>query len=155
MMKRQNWQALCSAEGSLIPGRHPGRMRSRLRHMNSVKHWSKSNFIPGWVRWADQGVNARQRFSRILGKRSSNDIYPVAALFLRESNKPWNSVCLSHRECSPSTRPSWYAPGILPSEHNTRILLSEIPHFPAASLTVILISHHLVSGKVFSRDSGI
>ena len=49
MMKRQNWQALCSAEGSLIPGRHPGRMRNRLRHMNSVKHWSKSNFIPAFV----------------------------------------------------------------------------------------------------------
>ena len=37
--------ALCSAEGFLIPGRHPGRMRNRMRHMNSVKHWSKSNFI--------------------------------------------------------------------------------------------------------------
>ena len=37
--------ALFSAEGFLIPGRHPGRMRNRMRHMNSVKHWSKSNFI--------------------------------------------------------------------------------------------------------------
>ena len=24
-------------------------MRNRLRHMNSVKHWSKSNFIPAFV----------------------------------------------------------------------------------------------------------
>ena len=49
----------------------------------------------------------------------------------------------------------WYTPGILPSEHSTLILLSEIPHFSAVSFTVIKISHHLQSDIILYCFSGI
>ena len=38
-------------------------------------------------------------------------------------------------------RPSRVTPGILPSEHNIRTLLSEIFHFSAACFTVIYIKN--------------